>query len=87
MQWLRAPSGRAPTEVTVRGLGREPRTQGHLEGPLLRGKAEEGIRKCQVLGSTGQHWADGPHPSRPSGSRYMMVGAREKLGHPGLSTQ
>lgn len=87
-----------PAEVIVKGLGKKPRTQGHLVGPLPKGKPQEGVRKCQALSSSaqlgsafsGSRGASGQgaetlvHPSR----LYLWThGAREKLEHPGLNTQ
>lgn len=54
MQQFWVQTGRVPTEGTLRGLGKEPSTQGHLAGPLLQEKPQEGMGKHQALGINGQ---------------------------------
>lgn len=72
-------------EVTVRGPGMEPRTQGHLEGPLPREKAQA-VGKRQAPGNKGQLCptfpgprGQGKTPSHPPG--HIMDGAREIPRH------
>ena len=100
MQWLGAQAGRVPAEVIVKGLGEEPRSQGHPVGPLPRGKPQDSVGKCQALrssgqlrsafsGSRGDSGQGAETLSTPLGSisGHMGAGAREKLEHPGLNPQ
>lgn len=66
----------------------EPRTQGHLEGPLLREKAQA-VGTRPALGNMGSCAPPFPGPEVPLGrardpshpSRHIMAGAKEKRRH------
>ena len=68
-----------PAEVIVKGLGKEPRSQGHLVGPLPRGKPQDGVGKRQALSSSGQLRA------AFSGSRGASGQGAETPVHPSVA--
>lgn len=89
MRRLGAQAGRVPAEVTVKGLGKEPRTQGHHVGPLPRGKPQEGVEKCQALISSGQQSSafSWPRGASRQGAETLVCPSRLHLWTHGSSCQ